>query len=192
MLWRAPDESAHLDAIITQVSARRSRNRILGPMLVPHPSESEAWHRAHAAAAIPGVPLQALASVDDADRIVRVMEATWAEAPPRDLIRALAGSGNAPIGAFDGADLIGFALGWAAVDPEDGLHMYSHMLAALPDRRHRGVGFALKLAQRALALDQGFRLMRWTFDPLVPRNAHLNLRKLGAIADRFERDTTAR
>ena len=27
--------------------------------------------------------------------------------------------------------------------------------------------------------------MRWTYDPLLSRNAHFNLTKLGAIADRF-------
>ena len=67
--------------------------------------------------------------------------------------------------------MIGYVLGWAGVDPDDGLHLHSHMLAALPDRRHRGVGYALKLAQRAQALDQGIDLVRWTFDPLVARNA---------------------
>jgi predicted GNAT superfamily acetyltransferase len=61
------------------------------------------------------------------------------------------------------------------------------MLAALPERRHRGVGYALKLAQRAQALDQDIRLVRWTFDPLVARNAFFNLQKLGAVIDRFER-----
>jgi predicted GNAT superfamily acetyltransferase len=62
------------------------------------------------------------------------------------------------------------------------------MLAALPDRRHRGVGYALKLAQRAQALDQGIHVARWTFDPLVARNAWFNMGKLGAVADRFGRD----
>jgi predicted GNAT superfamily acetyltransferase len=62
------------------------------------------------------------------------------------------------------------------------------MLATVPDRRHRGVGYALKLAQRALALDQGIAVVRWTFDPLVARNAYFNLHKLGAVIDRFERD----
>jgi predicted GNAT superfamily acetyltransferase len=61
------------------------------------------------------------------------------------------------------------------------------MLATLPDRRHRGVGYALKLAQRAQALDQGICVARWTFDPLVARNAYFNLHKLGAVVDRFER-----
>ena len=58
---------------------------------------------------------------------------------------------------------------------------------SIPDRRHRGVGEALKLAQRAQALDQGIDLVRWTFDPLVARNAWLNLGKLGAVIDRFAR-----
>ena len=89
-------------------------------------------------------------------------------------------------GAFDDDDMVGFVLGWAGVDA-DGLHVHSHMLAALPDRRHGGAGFALKLAQRAQALDQGIAVMRWTFDPLVARNAWFNLGKLGAVVDGFER-----
>ena len=49
------------------------------------------------------------------------------------------------------------------------------------------MGYALKLAQRAQALDQGITVMRWTFDPLVARNAWLNLGKLGALVDGFAR-----
>jgi predicted GNAT superfamily acetyltransferase len=94
------------------------------------------------------------------------------------MLRALAESGNVPYGAFAERDLIGYVLGWAGVDPAEGLHTHSHMLAAVPDRRHRGVGYALKLAQRAQALDQGIRFVRWTFDPLVARNAYFNLQKL--------------
>ena len=85
--------------------------------------------------------------------------------------------------------MIGYVLGWVGVDPEeDGLHVHSHMLAAVPDRRHRGIGYALKLAQRAQALDQGVGEVRWTFDPLVARNGYFNLHKLGAVADRFDRN----
>lgn len=130
-------------------------------------------------------PLLTHREFDDA---IAVMAATWGpyQLPPRELVTALAHSGNVPWGAFDGERLIGFVLGWAGVD-EDGLHVHSHMLAALPDRRHRGVGYALKLAQRAQALDQDIHVARWTFDPLVARNAWLNLGKLGALADRFGR-----
>ena len=147
-----------------------------------------AWHLAHDAAAVCGVTLRALTSLDDADAIVRVMLATWGEEIPRETIRALADSGNVPWGAFEGDELVGYVLGWAAVDASEGLHEHSHMLAALPDRRHRGVGYALKLAQRASCLDRDIHRVRWTFDPLVARNAHLNINKLGARCDRFHRE----
>jgi predicted GNAT superfamily acetyltransferase len=82
--------------------------------------------------------------------------------------------------------MVAFVLGWAGVD-DAGLHVHSHMLAAIPTRRHRGVGYALKLAQRAQALDQGIHVARWTFDPLVARNAWFNMGKLGTVADAFQR-----
>jgi predicted GNAT superfamily acetyltransferase len=149
---------------------------------------ADAWARAHEAARAAGVELRPMASVADAGPIGDVIAATWGEQPiGPEIVRALAASGNTPFGAFDGDRLIGFVLGWAGVD-DDGLHVHSHMLATLPERRHAGVGYALKLAQRAQALDAGIPLVRWTFDPLVARNAHFNLAKLGAVADRFERD----
>jgi predicted GNAT superfamily acetyltransferase len=149
----------------------------------------DAWELARDAARTAGVELRALSSLDDFDDAIEVMTATWGpqQLLPREVITALAHSGNEPWGAFDGDRMIGFVLGWAGVDG-GGLHVHSHMLAAVPDRRHRGVGFALKLAQRARALDQGIHVARWTFDPLVARNAWLNLGKLGAVADRFGRD----
>jgi predicted GNAT superfamily acetyltransferase len=150
---------------------------------------SEAWELAHRAAAAAGVSLRELVDLEDAERIQKVLVATWGEEQvvPKEMLRALAESGNVPYGAFDGDEMIGYVLGWTGVDVRDGLHVHSHMLAALPDRRHRGVGYALKLAQRAQALDQGIDVVRWTFDPLVARNAYFNLHKLGVVIDRFER-----
>lgn len=147
----------------------------------------DAWAQAHEAARAADVELRPLTSIEDADRILGVMIATWGEHQllPREMIRALGDSGNTPWGAFDGDELIGYVLGWSGVDRDEGLHAHSHMLATLPDRRHRGIGYALKLTQRAYCLDQGISRVRWTFDPLLSRNAHFNLNKLGATADRF-------
>ncbi len=148
---------------------------------------TDPWALAHDAAATAGVRLAALRSLEDARAIGEVIVATWGEQPiGTEVVRALAESGNEPYGAFDGDELVAFVLGWAGVDA-DGLHVHSHMLAARPDRRHAGAGYALKLAQRAQALDHGIHTVRWTFDPLVARNAYFNLAKLGAVADRFER-----
>ena len=69
---------------------------------------------------------------------------------------------------------LGF-LGWAG-----GLHLHSHMNAVDPGARGRGVGVALKLRQRAICLAHGVTEMRWTYDPLIRRNARLNLVRLGA------------
>ena len=151
---------------------------------------SDAWALAHRAAEASGIELRPLPGLADAEAILSVMQATWGghELLPREMLRALADSGNVPYGAFDGHEPIGYVLGWAGVDPDEGLHVHSHMLATIPERRHRGVGYALKLAQRAQALEQGIGVVRWTFDPLVARNAYLNIHKLGAIGDRFERN----
>jgi predicted GNAT superfamily acetyltransferase len=54
-------------------------------------------------------------------------------------------------------------------------------MVVLPEYRSGGLGYRMKLAQRDLAVKQGIRLVTWTFDPLRSPNAHLNLRKLGAI-----------
>jgi predicted GNAT superfamily acetyltransferase len=148
-----------------------------------------AWGLARSAAEAANVELRPLSTLGQFDDAIGIMAATWGafQLPPREVITALAQSGNVPLGAYDDQRLVGFVLGWAGVDDE-GLHVHSHMLAALPERRHRGVGYALKLGQRAQALDQGIHVARWTFDPLVARNAWFNLGKLGAVADRFARD----
>jgi predicted GNAT superfamily acetyltransferase len=148
-----------------------------------------AWETARRAAASAGVQLRPLDRLEDADAILRVLGATWGgQSLPREMLRALADSGNVPYGALAEGETIGYVLGWVGVEPHDGPHVHSHMVATMPDRRHAGVGYALKLAQRAQALEQGIALVRWTFDPLVARNAYFNLRKLGVVADRFERD----
>ncbi|GGT63223.1 hypothetical protein GCM10010207_73350 [Streptomyces atratus] len=54
-----------------------------------------------------------------------------------------------------------------------------------PQGLGRGIGFALKLHQRAWALRQDVSLVTWTFDPLVRRNAYFNLAKLGAGPARY-------
>src|SRR5438105_5048168 len=126
--------------------------------------------------------------LSDGDRVNRVIRSTWGEhsTMPPELLRAFQAGGDAPIGAVAEERVVGFALGF--LGPEgNSVHLHSHMLAVLPDARRSGVGYALKLAQRAWALDAGVSLARWTFDPLQARNARFNLVKLGAQADRFHR-----
>ena len=92
--------------------------------------------------------------------------------------------GGQTIGAFHGDDLVGFAF---SIPGSRAGHTYlhSHMLAVRDSFRNHGLGRKLKLAQREDAIQQGFELLEWTFDPLEMKNAHLNLSRLGAIARRY-------
>ncbi|NUT44450.1 MAG: GNAT family N-acetyltransferase [Thermoactinospora sp.] len=91
------------------------------------------------------------------------------------LIRTIAHVGGYVVGAWRGGELVGVSIGFFAGDG----HLHSHITGVLPHARG-GAGHALKRHQRAWALARGVRAVSWTFDPLVSRNAYLNVHKLGA------------
>ena len=100
------------------------------------------------------------------------------------LLMALGLAGNYVAGAFAGGGvLVGASVGFAAVGERKELH--SHITGVLPSWQGSGIGTALKLHQRAWALARGIDVISWTFDPLVRRNAVFNLRRLGAVVERY-------
>src|SRR6478672_11648756 len=141
----------------------------------------EAWRLAEEAADHANIRLVPLTELSDAGRVRAVVDEVWGDqAPPPELLRAMQHAGSVLHGAVAGEELVGFVWGFAGF--EDGIHLHSHMLAVVPRLQVHGVGFALKLAQRAVCLDHGITEVRWTYDPLVARNARFNLVKLGATA----------
>lgn len=91
------------------------------------------------------------------------------------------------IGAFDGAELVAFVYGFPGFEDVHRV-IHSDMLAVREQYRDRGLGRALKLAQREAALARNVDRITWTFDPLQSRNAYLNFAVLGVYADRYLRD----
>lgn len=91
------------------------------------------------------------------------------------------------LGAFEGAELVGFAYGFPGFEGEHRI-IHSDMLAVRETYRDCGIGRALKVAQREAALARGIDRITWTFDPLQTRNAFLNFERLGVTADRYLRD----
>jgi predicted GNAT superfamily acetyltransferase len=99
--------------------------------------------------------------------------------PQSNLLRAFAHAGSTLLGAVADERPVGMTLGflgWAG-----GIHLHSHMTAVVQSHLSSGVGYALKLSQRAVCLRAGIGEVRWTYDPLVARNARFNLVKLGAV-----------
>ena len=92
---------------------------------------------------------------------------------PAEVLHSLVHSGGAVHAAHEGERLAGAAV--AVFGQPAAQEAYSLVAAAEPGR-----GEAVKQAQRAWALGLGARTMRWTFDPLIGRNARFNLAKLGA------------
>lgn len=92
--------------------------------------------------------------------------------------------GGQIIGAFDGGTLVGYAFSIPGTRAGHA-YLHSHMLAVRESFRNSGLGRRLKLAQRADALERGFELIEWTFDPLEIKNAHLNISRLGAVVRRY-------
>jgi predicted GNAT superfamily acetyltransferase len=92
--------------------------------------------------------------------------------------------GGQVIGAWDSDSLVGFAFSIPGMR-NGRTYLHSHMLAVKSEYRNTGLGRRLKLFQREDAIEQGYELMEWTFDPLEIKNAYLNLERLGAIARRY-------
>jgi len=143
--------------------------------------EASPWELAWRAARRAGVTLVPYHDLEDAERVRHVIERVWGEQVlPREMIRAFQYAGGVLYGARVEDEDVGFVLGFAGLDR--GVHLHSHMLGVVPGRQDHGVGYALKLAQRAACLDAGVEEIRWTYDPLQARNARFNLVKLGTVA----------
>ena len=128
------------------------------------------------------IVIRELKTVQDQSLARAVFDHTWAmdagtEITP-NLLQAMTHGGAYLSGAFDGDKCVGASFAFPATT--DGLHLHSHMTAVLDDYRDKGVGYKLKIHQWHWAKENNFSEITWTFDPLVKRNARLNLFKLGA------------
>ncbi len=132
-------------------------------------------------------PRIAVRSVEDMEGFracVELQRGTWgrtfSEVVPASMLQITSKMGGVTLGAFDGdGGLVGFVYGITGFRHGAPAH-WSHMLAVRPEARNMGVGRRLKLGQKEALLAAGVKTMYWTFDPLVSRNAHLNLNRLGA------------
>jgi predicted GNAT superfamily acetyltransferase len=145
-----------------------------------------------------GITFRELHTHAEYDECVAIQKETWGapftEIVPASILMICQKVGGVVAGAFgpDGR-MLGFVFGLTGIKDGRPAH-WSHMLAVRDDLRGSGLGQQLKWYQRTLLLKRGVDVMYWTFDPLVSRNAHLNLNRLGAeiqayVPDYYGADT---
>lgn len=142
--------------------------------------------------------IRPVTTLAECEHVNAITMAAWGAGPettvPTHLLITLVRNNGVVLLAWDGDDPIGFCLGFPTFSGDrvdvamTQLQHCSHMAAVLPDYQGRGVGAQLKWAQADAVAGQGIGLVTWTYDPLESMNAHLNLRKLGAVCDTYRRN----
>jgi predicted GNAT superfamily acetyltransferase len=143
------------------------------------------------AAPVPASPLtiREAANSTECGEISSLFTSIWGghQHIPPELGRAIVESGGYVVAARRGDVVVGASVG--VVGASGGhVHLHSHITGVIPNEQRNGVGLALKRHQRMWARERGMDRVVWTFDPLVRRNAHFNLARLGVRATRYEVD----
>jgi predicted GNAT superfamily acetyltransferase len=150
------------------------------------PSTSAAALAEAAPASLDGVIIRRVETLPEYHECLAIQEETWGsgfrELVPPAILMVAQKLGGVCAGAFaSNGRMLGFVFGITGI--RDGrLAHWSDMLAVRPEARGVHIGEHLKHYQRDLVRAVGVDTMYWTFDPLVARNAHLNLNRLGARA----------
>ncbi|MCM3597852.1 GNAT family N-acetyltransferase [Metabacillus idriensis] len=127
-----------------------------------------------------------LQSINELEEVKRLEAMIWSmeDAVPVNQSVAAVKNGGFILGAFFKTELIGFQYSFPGYDGKK-VYLVSHSLGIHPDYRKFGIGEKLKIAQKETALEMGYDLITWTYDPLETINGNLNLHKLGAIATEY-------
>jgi chorismate synthase len=139
-----------------------------------------------------GVVIRELTTHEERAEAVRIQDETWGagftERVPAAILMIAQKTGGIAAGAFsNGGRLLGFVFGITGTRDGRLIH-WSDLLAVRAEAQGHHLGEALKLYQREHCRGLGIETMYWTFDPMVARNAHLNLNRLGARVDEFVPD----
>ena len=145
------------------------------------------------------ITIRPLFGLDDLQAMVDLQQTYWGDdaesVVPAQMLFSLANHGGHVLAAFDEDRPVGMLVGFIGTDSAvtdrpalANLQLVSKRMVVLPEYRGSGIGYRLKKAQRDLSIQQGIRLVTWTFDPVLALNAHLNVRKLGGICTRYYQD----
>jgi predicted GNAT superfamily acetyltransferase len=140
------------------------------------------------------VNIRLLESPEDMASVEELQRAVWpgseTDVVPAHMLIAAVHNGGLVLGAFIENKIVGFVFGFPGLEstPDGPRPKHcSHMLGVHPAHRDAGIGFALKRAQWQMVRHQGLDHVTWTYDPLLSRNAYLNITRLGAVCNTYRR-----
>ena len=143
---------------------------------------------------MPAPVIKILEAPEDMPAVEALQRAVWpgseTDVVPAHMLLTAVHNGGLLAGAFVEDRLVGFVFGFPGIEftPDGPRPKHcSHMMGILPDQRDTGIGFALKRAQWQMVRHQGLDHITWTYDPLLSRNAYLNIAKLGAVCNTYRR-----
>jgi predicted GNAT superfamily acetyltransferase len=161
-------------------------------------AHEDAVATAAAAAELAGVHTVPLHTPGAMRAVAHLFDEVWGRAPAAgtilapEALSALVHAGGQVSAALRGEELVGATAGFIGLADDGDVFLHSHVTGVVARAEGRGVGRALKWHQRAWALQRGISRVRWTFDPLIRRNAVLNLVVLGAHAVGYHEDAYGR
>ena len=138
--------------------------------------------------------IRLLETPEDMALVEELQRAVWpgseTDVVPAHLLITSVHNGGFVFGAFIEDQMVGFVFGFPGLEttPDGPRPKHcSHMMGIHPDHRDGGIGFALKRAQWQMVRHQGLDHVTWTYDPLLSRNAYLNIARLGAVCNTYHR-----
>jgi predicted GNAT superfamily acetyltransferase len=138
--------------------------------------------------------IRVLESPEDMTAVEALQRVVWpgseTDVVPAHMLITAVHNGGLLVGAFADEQLVGFVFGFPGIEftPDGPRPKHcSHMMGIHPNQRDSGIGFALKRAQWQMVRHQGLDHITWTYDPLLSRNAYLNIAKLGAVCNTYRR-----
>lgn len=137
----------------------------------------------------PEVLIREVETLEGLEECVRLQRKVFASpdleiSPVRHLLVARY-AGGFTLGAYLGERMVGFVLSLPMFVDGTKPAFYSHMTAVDAEFQSLGIGAKLKWAQRERALAVGVEYIKWTYQPVLARNAFFNLERLGVTIETY-------
>lgn len=143
---------------------------------------------------MPNYTIRLIETPEEMRLVEQIQREVWPDSEtdvvPLHMLVTAVHNGGIVLGAFIEEKMVGFIFGFPGLEeiPDGPRPKHcSHMMGIHPHHRDGGIGFALKRAQWQMVRHQGLDHVTWTYDPLLSRNAYLNIAKLGAVCTTYRR-----